>query len=218
MANEPTPRGRVIDARRLVTGERGRGDDERRLVSVRYIVAVAALLAVTAILLQLMRLHVDAAAYEQQRLTTTQADLQDRIGVLKLDLQSRDTSQYLSGEAAKLGMVPAPAPAFLEVGTSTVIGTPKAAESVDPESLSQLGDASVDSSDSPSAGATPDAPGDAGSATAPASGAAEASATPSPQAQPSASEQPAQAPTTGGPSAPAAEATPGNVASSGNAQ
>ena len=79
----------------------------------------------------LLALNTAAAAEEVQarRLTAANADTQDRVEQLRIDVAGRQAPGWLASAAAKLGLVPDANPLFLSVpshGAVVVLGTPKA--------------------------------------------------------------------------------------------
>ena len=156
MTGEPPgrgPRGRAAAVRRpglaVIDGFAG-----RRSV-IPFALLVLAVLGVGLVALLLLNTALDRGAFEIQAAQKRQSDLTDQQQELQLQLNALSAPGPLASQAAALGMVPNPQPAFLNPGSGAVLGSPSPAPTTAPPASPS---ASASPSSSASQSATASAP------------------------------------------------------------
>jgi hypothetical protein len=148
-ARVPGPRGLGMGRQRLavIPGFAG-----RRSV-IPFAILVLAVLGAGLVLLLLLNTALDRGAFELNAGQKRQSELTDEQQQLALQLGALSAPGPLASQAAALGLVPNPQPAFLDPGSGAVLGSPSAAPTTLPPSPSAS--PSVSPSDSPSASGSP---------------------------------------------------------------
>lgn len=91
------------------------------------------LLGAGLLVLLLLNISIGKGAYQLTELQQQQRELAEQRQALTEQVQSQAAPQKLAAKAKKLGMVPAPNPAFIDPADGTVKGEPEAATSPAPE-------------------------------------------------------------------------------------
>jgi hypothetical protein len=90
------------------------------------------LLAGGLVTLLMVNISLSHGSYTLRDLQEKQTRLQEQQQALQEDLDRVQTPQHLAQQAQGYGMVPAPRPAFLRLGTGDVLGAPAAARTPPP--------------------------------------------------------------------------------------
>lgn len=118
----PTPTQRTAIRPRLVVLK-----GVTRPALLPYVLLVGVLLTVGSVALLLLNTALSDGDFTRQRLLRQQSTLDQRTDQLRQELQRDSAPGALASQAAKLGMVPVPNPAFLDPTTGTVLGEPQRA-------------------------------------------------------------------------------------------
>jgi hypothetical protein len=103
---------------------------------IPFAVLVLAVLSVGLVGLLLLNTAIDRGAFEIQAAQKRQSQLTDQQQQLQLRLNNLSAPGPLASQAAALGMVPNPQPAFLNPANGAVLGTPSPAPTTAPPSPS----------------------------------------------------------------------------------
>jgi uncharacterized protein HemX len=93
------------------------------------------LLAAGLVGLLVLNINLSHGSYTLNDLQLQQTQLEEQQEALQEELDSLQTPQNLARQAQGLGMVPAPRPAFMRLGTGQVVGAPAAASTPPPPRL-----------------------------------------------------------------------------------
>jgi hypothetical protein len=121
---------------------------------VPFAVLVLAVLGAGLVGLLLLNTALDRGAFEIQAAQKRQSQLTDQQQELQLQLNNLSAPGPLASQAAALGLVPNPQPAFLNPGSGSVLGSPSPAPTTAPPSPSPSPSVSASSSASSSASAS----------------------------------------------------------------
>jgi hypothetical protein len=99
---------------------------------IPFAILVLTVLGVGLVALLLLNTAIDRGAFELQAAQKRQSELTDQQQQLQLRLNSLSAPGPLASQAAALGMVPNPQPAFLDPGDGAVLGSPSAAPTTAP--------------------------------------------------------------------------------------
>jgi hypothetical protein len=126
---------------------------------IPFAILVLAVLGIGLVILLLLNTALDRGAFELTAGQKRQSQLTDEQQQLTLQIGALSAPGPLASQAAALGMVPNPQPAFLNPGSGAVLGAPSAAPTTAPPappspSASASGSASATASPSVSQSAT----------------------------------------------------------------
>jgi hypothetical protein len=125
---------------------------------IPFALLVLAVLGAGLVVLLLLNTALDRGAFELNAGQKRQSQLTDEQQQLALRLGALSAPGPLASQAAALGMVPNPQPAFLDPGSGAVLGSPSAAPTTAPPSSpspTPSGSPSASGSPSPSASQSP---------------------------------------------------------------
>jgi hypothetical protein len=124
---------------------------------IPFAVLVLAVLGIGLVILLLLNTALDRGAFELSAGQKRQSQLMDEQQQLELQIGALAAPGPLASQAAALGMVPNPQPAFLNPGSGAVLGSPSAAPTTASPPASPSPSRSPSASGSPSSSASPNA-------------------------------------------------------------